>query len=222
MYLRTHVYMFKQREVGGGGCLVILSRAVEVSVVVWWMTLQLSLSLACIPAVHMTFYLEKKIAFLYETSDGFYTPAPYLLAEVSEAIHTNKHTRPPRERGLPFPHARLLLLLPLLSLSLDPPSILSPLPFCLLEGAAPCLSSLVLRCSLGSRWNSPTRAETRICMYMSAWGKRECMHICTQSGSSCFSVSTTGSQVVLVPYIFRMDISRSLSSVRLLGIEGAR
>ncbi|PHJ22946.1 atp-binding cassette g family transporter abcg87, partial [Cystoisospora suis] len=48
--------------------------------------LLLSLSLGCIPAVHMTFYLEKKVAFLYETSDGFYTPAPYLLAETCVGV----------------------------------------------------------------------------------------------------------------------------------------
>ncbi|PFH32876.1 ATP-binding cassette G family transporter ABCG87 [Besnoitia besnoiti] len=43
----------------------------------------LSLSLASIPAVNMTLYMEKKITYLYETSDGFYSAAPYLLAEMT-------------------------------------------------------------------------------------------------------------------------------------------
>ncbi|KYK72022.1 ATP-binding cassette G family transporter ABCG87 [Toxoplasma gondii TgCatPRC2] len=42
-----------------------------------------SLSLASIPAVNMAMYLEKKVSYLYEASDGFYTAGPYLLSEMT-------------------------------------------------------------------------------------------------------------------------------------------
>ncbi|CBZ52096.1 putative ABC transporter [Neospora caninum Liverpool] len=42
-----------------------------------------SLSLASIPSVNMAMYLEKKVSYLYESSDGFYAAGPYLLSEMT-------------------------------------------------------------------------------------------------------------------------------------------
>ncbi|XP_026190070.1 ATP-binding cassette sub-family G member 8 [Cyclospora cayetanensis] len=40
------------------------------------------IALSIIPFVNTVIYLERKLQLLYETSDGYYSPGPYLLAEI--------------------------------------------------------------------------------------------------------------------------------------------
>lgn len=47
---------------------------------------QMCIALSIIPFVNTVSYLEKKLQFMYETSDGYYSPGPYLLAEVSRRL----------------------------------------------------------------------------------------------------------------------------------------